>query len=128
MWLVSLQDHLAALDLGVPGETMTIGDMIDGGTQVTVALNMYSGNSIEVMGPGDGIAADIPSLQVAVRAPSYIDAYNRIIAIRLRLLAIKNATVEGTYFKLVAPNGTPHDLGRDAEDRQMFTCNFRVWV
>lgn len=128
MWLDSLLAHIATNNLGVPGETMTIGDMIDGGDATTVALAMYSGTTTEVMGDGPGIAADIPSLQVSVRAPSFAAAYARISGIRLLLLSIKNQPVEGTYFKLVAPNGTPHDLGRDANGRQMFTCNFRVWI
>lgn len=125
-WMNALHAHIAANSLGTPGSTLFIGTMGNAdGDEATVALARYKGTEREVMG-GNGL--DVPMLQVAVRAKSYDDAEDRIIAIRSLLRSIVNTTVQGQAFVRVAPDGDLKDLKRDDRGRQQFTADFQVWV
>lgn len=123
MWVEDLGQYLADSDLGTIGDDLWMGFLPeDDNMGITTALSLEGGNVTHV-GRGQ---VDRPLLVIEVRSPSYVEAYERITAIRSLLSGVVNETIGGTYFIGILPVDTPEDSGRDARNRQVFTTRCEV--
>lgn len=127
-WIESVKDGIVANNLGVFGTNLFIGGMDDGDgvPEPTIGLAEYTGQVMETGAPG--VAVEMPQLQVAVRAQSYVTARDRINAIRDLLVLVENQNFHGTQFLRIAPQNTINYLQRDRVGRHMFSANFSVWL
>jgi len=73
-------------------------------------------------------AIDRPGLQVTCRAPGYVAARDKAVAIRTLLGALANTTLSGVSVLRVAPSGSVTPIGEDENGRHVVTVNFDVWV
>lgn len=65
-----------------------------------------------------------PTVQVISRSTSYATARTNAFTIYAILAAIKDATLSGTAYTRVTPSQSPADLGKDADDRHLISCNY----
>lgn len=84
-----------------------------------VAVFMYSGQPPELSAP-----VDRPAFQVRVRDVDFLTGFNKTTAIQKALHGICESDIGGTHFLLIAANGSPMGIGRDANDRWEWTQNF----
>lgn len=67
-----------------------------------------------------------PFVQVRVRSSSYSDAYAKQREIQAALIAIQSEVIEDHVYSFVVVESDILSLGRDDNDRSLFTCNYRV--
>jgi hypothetical protein len=124
----SAADRIATGGYGTVGTSIFIGLMPD---TPDACVTVYEG-----LGPGivehfgSGISLDMVGLQVTVRGArdDYPTARNLAVNIRNYLSLITEETVTGLRILRVKPEGYINSIGRDPEDRPLFTMNFLATV
>lgn len=69
---------------------------------------------------------DYPRLQVYVRSSDYETGLAKVTAIYEALHGLSEETLDSTRYLLLQALAAPESLGRDAERRYEFVCNFRT--
>jgi hypothetical protein len=121
-------DKIASGGYGTVGTNIFIGLMPD---TPEACVTVYEG-----IGPGiiehfgGGVSLDIVGVQVTVRGSrdDYPTARNLAVNIRNYLATITEETVGGLRILRMKPEGYINSIGRDPEDRPLFTMNFLATV
>lgn len=93
--------------------------------QRDTAIALYeSGGAPPVFTYGSSPLVERPTVQVVSRSTSYATARANATTIYNILAAIEGATLSGTAYTRVTPSQSPFDLGTDADDRQLISCNY----
>lgn len=122
--------HIAASSTALfsagPHATKTqifIGDMPEGQRDTSIAI-YEPGGAPPVYSFGASPMLERPTVQVISRSTSYATARTNIALIYAILAAVEDATLSGTAYTRVTPSQSPTDLGKDADDRHLISCNF----
>ncbi len=124
----AIADYLQAQGRGTVGTDIFIGLMPDSpDTSVTVYESAGPG-TIQTF--GGGVALDRVSIQISVRGvrDDYPTARNRAVTIRDTLASVTEVTQGSVRFVRLDPTGYVNSIGRDEEDRPVFTINFIATV
>jgi len=73
---------------------------------------------------------DRPRIRVLVRGTRNNYAATRAIAVSVRnvLGAVRNTTISSVPIMTIMASSEVYPLGRDAEDRVVFGCDYTVWL
>jgi hypothetical protein len=93
--------------------------------QRATAIALYeSGGAPPVYTYGSSPLVERPTVQVISRSSSYATARTNATTIYNILAAVEDATLSGTAYTRVTPLQSPLDMGNDADDRQLISCNY----
>lgn len=93
--------------------------------QRSTAIALYeSGGAPPVYTYGSSPLVERPTVQVVTRSTDYAIARSNATTIYNILAAIEDATLSGTAYTRVTPLQSPLDMGTDADDRQLISCNY----
>lgn len=122
--------HIAATSTGYsagPHATkiqIFIGDLPEDQRSTLIAL-FESGGAPPVYTFGSTpVLVERPTVQVISRSTSYATARTNATTIYNILAAVKGATLSGTAYTRVTPSQSPFDMGKDADDRHLISCNY----
>lgn len=124
----SIADKIASGGYGTVGTSIFIGLMPDSPDAAVVLYESPGPGVIEHF--GGGISLDHITIQVSVRGArdDYPTARNLADDIRKYLAAVTEETVSGVRILRMRPEGYVNSIGRDDEDRPLFTMNFIATV
>lgn len=100
-----------------------IGDMPEDQRDTLIAI-YEPGGAPPVYSFGASPMLERPTVQVISRSTSYATARTNAFTIYTILAAVEDATLSGTAYTRVTPSQSPIDLGKDADDRHLISCNF----
>lgn len=100
-----------------------IGDLPEDQRATLIAL-FEAGGAPPVYTYGSSPMLERPTVQVISRSTSYATARTNASTIYSILAAVKGATLSGTIYTRVTPSQSPFDMGKDADDRHLISCNY----
>lgn len=71
---------------------------------------------------------DYPDISVVVRGGDYAGAYNKMKAIKDKLLGLPNQDINGDHWDGIIQVGEFGFVGYDPKDRPMFSATFRLFL
>lgn len=71
---------------------------------------------------------DFPDVSVNVRGKDYVDAYDKMKAIKDALLGLPPQTINGDGWSAVTQIGEMTFAGYDGKDRPLFSATFRIFM
>jgi Bacteriophage minor capsid protein len=104
---------LFAGEIPMTAPAAAIGIVETGGTAPSFVHNQETPNVVS------------PSVQVVTRAEDYETARLRIDEV-VKTLTFRNRLINGVRYLSVIPTQEPLPLGRDANERFVFVCNFEI--
>jgi hypothetical protein len=124
----SVADKIATGGYGSVGTSIFIGLMPDSPDASVVIYESIGPGVVETF--GGGISLDHVTIQVSVRGArdDYPTARDLANNIRKYLAGITEETVGGVRILRMRHEGYINSIGRDAEDRPLFTMNFIATV
>jgi hypothetical protein len=124
----AVADKIATGQFGTVGSTIFIGLMPDGPDAVVTVYESLGPGIVEHF--GGGISLDHVTIQVSVRGTrdDYPNARDLANNIRKYLAGVTEETVGGVRILRMRPEGYINSIGRDDEDRPLFTMNFIATV
>lgn len=126
--LDELADYLEGFGVGSqagPAPTLYKGSRPDDPDDVFV-IYTYPGNAPEYVQESFTPTWERPQIQGLARSKSYEDAERRARLAWSILSSVTNATLGGTRYRSIRPNGSPALIGRDASDRVLVAFNATV--
>ena len=120
----AVADKIASDGHGTVGTNLFIGLMPDAPDACSTVYEGVGPGLIEHF--GGGVALDLVSVQVTIRGArdDYPTARNLALSIRNDLADITEETVSEVRILRMKPEGYINSIGRDPEDRPLFTINF----
>lgn len=88
------------------------------------AVALFESGGIEPIYTYEGLSNERPTMQVISRSHSYDTARDNANAIFTLLAGTENATLSNVSYTKITPVQSPFDLGTDAAERNMVSCNF----
>lgn len=116
---------LDGLGIGMEGVDMFLGKRPDA-PDTALILYEYPGLGPEYVQNSFNPSAEIVQLQVVARAKEYQDAHNLAARAWTALAPVTNATLSGTYYRSIRPNGSPGNMGTDSHDRVLVFFNATI--
>ena len=93
--------------------------------QRATAIALFEpGGAPPVYSFGSSPMLERPSIQVISRSTSYATARANAKTIYTILAAVEGATLTSTVYTRITPSQSPIDMGQDADDRHLISCNF----
>lgn len=128
MVLDELKDRLVAQGVGVYGTSLFLGSkaVIPDGNGPYISLIETGGSGptrIHNQGAGN---TQRPTVQVVVRAKSYLDARTKAKAAYLALDGVFETDLTGVRYHSITARQEPTDIGLDAKERPMIVFNIDV--
>lgn len=96
------------------------------------AIGMYEPGGAAPEYTMDGVSFERPTIQVLCRSTSYQTSRSNAQIVYNTFAAIKNQALPKvlstgvTNYVTVSPVQSPFDMGRDAENRALVSCNYQV--
>jgi hypothetical protein len=112
--------YMATRSLGTVGTDIFVGEMPDSPNNC-VALYQYQGEPPELVG-----GLENPRLTVRVRNTTYSDGQNKARDVLKALHTLNEQTLGGRRYLYIKAAGSISQLGRDRENRALFTVEFIV--
>ena len=124
----AIADKIATGGFGTVGSTIFIGLMPDTPEACVVLYESPGPGVVEHF--GGGISLDLVTIQVSVRGvrDDYPTARNLTDSIRTYLSSVTEETLSGVRILRIRPEGYVNAIGRDQEDRPLFSANFIATV
>jgi len=118
MLATDVAEYLEDQSIGTVGTDIFVGQMPDTANNV-IAVYEYAGTPPECVG-----RVESPRLVVRVRNATYANARNKARDILYLLHTKANITIESHSYLYIRAVGSINYLGRDAEDRVLFSIDF----
>lgn len=116
--------HLATKSVGTVGTDIFIGHMPDAPSNC-IALMQNSGRAPELAGPISG-QIEHPRLVIRVRNSTYLNGQNKARDVLKALHTEGEITMNGHRYLYIQAVGSVNQLGRDHENRSLFSLDFVV--
>jgi len=128
--LADLGTFIADAGHGVEGSDLFLGTMPSDPSECC-ALIEYSGEPpLRTQNEGSAHSSaqggERPRVQLLCRSAEYETGRSLVQAITETLDAVRNETIEGTWYTRIAAIQSPFLVERDENDRYVFACNFQI--
>lgn len=123
--LAEVGAFLDGLGVGAEGVDLFLGSRPEE-PDTCLTLYEYPGGPPEYVQSSHNPSAEVTSLQVVSRARKYQDAHSFAARAWTALAPVTNATLSGTYYRSIRPNGSPAIMGRDSNDRILVFFNATI--
>jgi Bacteriophage minor capsid protein len=119
-------DHLEGWGVGTRAISLFAGGFADESADTCVAVLETAGLPGEQTHDIVGIAYERPGLQVLTRSKDYDTARDRARLAYDAMASVVNRLIGSTGFLAIIPRTPPFYIGRDENERAMFSCNYDV--
>jgi hypothetical protein len=111
-----------------PNPTLFVGGFPVEGPDDCLTLLESGGMAPENIHDQPAPAYSRPGLQIMSRAKSYKNARDKAWEAYNALVQVQNQAIGSVVFLKIEPRQTPFNIGQDDNSRELFSCNFDVWI
>lgn len=128
MVLDEIAAYLVAQGVGVIGSSIFKGSkaLIPVGDGPYISLTETGGSAPLRVHNERGAHVQRPTVQVLVRAKSYIVARQKAKDVYVVLDGVFNTALSGVFYQSITARNDPTDIGLDSEERPMISFNLQV--